>query len=432
MFPFKKPPSRAEVAKKVVSDAAHSVADSVADVAATLSDKAHDLLQGAALESHVAGAAEKLGALKAGAVGSAALAGKAVADKVAAIREPNLTDSAQANQAAEEVFQTTTMPDVEAARARTQSQIDTMNKEAEKYKRELEKELARQQKFYRDESARLRDEHENLPVEPAPKLKKNKDVMRVPVAPSDETFAYDADGELSQNFDYDYADDHDQNQGGGKGWLIFGGLLLAGAGAIYYLFASTGGRRQRAAIQDRVGQVAQGVREQVTQDSDESGEAKVEAVAEAASQAFDRSNEKIADAPAKSNGESLPEKAVEKLGNVGDSLAGGLESAGAFLADKLEAAGTSAKGVAHSAAEKLDEVKDKTVARLDEAKTAPTTLPATTPGAASADSGAATPDAVIIEIINDEPKVGQSTEEILAEVEATVQSIENSVREDRQ
>ena len=427
MFPFKKPPSRAEIAKKAVSDAAHSVADSVADVAATLSDKAHDLLESAGVEAHVAGAAEKLGAVKAGAVGSAVLAGKAVADKVAAIREPHSTEPDEA-PVTTVMPATAELPDVRAARAQAQSQIDAMNKKAEKYQRELEKELARQQKFYQAESARLRDEYKKWPVEPASPSKKKKDAARVPVAPAEEVFAYDEDGEPMEDFDYDYAGDSDKDQGGGKGWLIFGGLLLAGAGAVYYLFSSTGGRRQRAAIQDRVGQVAQGVREKVTHDSDETGDAKIEEVADAATQTFDRSNEKIADASATTGGESLPEKAIEKLGDVSDTLAGGLESAGAFLADKLEAAGAGAKGAAHSAAEKLDEVKDKAVARLDEAKTTP---PTTTPGAASDETSATTPDAVIIEIINDEPKTGQSTEEILAEVEATVQSIENSVREEK-
>ena len=167
-------------------------------------------------------------------------------------------------------------------------------------------------------------------------------------------------------------------------------------GAIYYLFSSTNGKRKRAQIQDRVGQVADGVREKVTHDSDETGEAKpadagVEEVIEAATEFADRSNEKILDAEepviieanlpptnattgatnattGATSGQTFPDKAVETLEELSDKVADGIAGAGAFLADKLEAAGAGAKSAAHSAAGKLDDAKGKAVAKLDDAK----------------------------------------------------------------
>ena len=424
MFPFKKPPSRAEVAKKAVADAvseaAHTVSETVTDVAATLSQRAHDwiesahdLVESSPVEGHVAGAAQKLGALKASAASGAALAGKAVADKVADARDDR-NDS---------------VPNVKRARKAAQAEIKAMNKQAEKYKRDLQKELERQQADYQAEIARLHDEVESAQSKVEKARKSKKDEIRVPIAPVDEVVAYDEDGEAMPDYDTEPATE----KSGGSGWLLFGGLLLAGAGALYYL-STTGGKRKSAEVADRIVQVKEGVREKMAHDSDETGEAKTGEIAEAATEAFDRSNEKIADATVNSTGavaeSGLPEKAVEKLGDLGDSVADGIASAGNFIADKLEAAGAGAKSAAGAAAEKLDDAKDATTARL-EARTVPPTL---TSGAASSEAivkgeGAATPDAVIIEIINDEPRSVESTDEILAEVEATVQSIENSVRE---
>ena len=487
MFPFKKPPSRAEVAKQAVIDSVSGAANSLSHHAHDLLENAHDLIEntletaqhkltdlgghlenagesiGAKVEAatdtsaldkaklvagsaSVAGAAnvaqaatstaQKLGALKAGATAGAALAGKSVADKVgetvAAVRDG-------AGSSGTDVA----VPDVKRARKQAQNEINDMNKKAAKYQRELQKELARDQQMFLAEQERMQREYEKLQAdletarraaqaEQSDLAKRQRnyddkhDIVRVPLAPTDEVVAVDADG------DGDFRYDEEKSGGGGNTWLILGAVLLASAGAVYYLFSSTDGRRKRAQIQDRVGQVAEGVREKITHDSDETGEATTAEVAEAATEAFDRSNEKIVDDAGKmagnieaklppTSGQSLPDKAVDKIGEVGDKVADGIAGAGAFLADKLEAAGAGAKSAAHSAAEKMDDVKDKAVAKLDDAKK----LPATTAGAT------AVPDAVVVEVITDEPVTSESPEEILAEVEQTVRNIENSVREEK-
>lgn len=468
MFPFKKPPSRAEVAKETVVHAVSDALDSLSHHAHDFLESAHDLIEGTLESAHdkleivgnklenavetspldkaktaaadaatsgasaVAGAAGKLGALGTGAAAGAALAGKSVADKVgsgiAAVREPS----------------TPNVPDVKRARKQAQSEINNMNKEAVKYKRELEKELARDQKLFAAEQARMERDYEQLQTDleiarlqasderaslskRQRKFDEENDIVRVPIAPTDEVVAIDSD----DDGDYEYRDpDYEPKQGGGNTWLLLGGALLVGAGAVYYLFSSTDGKRKRAAIQDRVGQVAESVREKATRSSDETGEAQVEEVAEAASEAFDRSNEKILDddevivgnidaklPPTKANVTSgLPDKAVEKIEEVSDKVADGIAGAGAFLADKLEAAGASAKSAAHSAADKLDDAKGKTAAKI-EAVRKPTPAQA--------------PDAVVVEVVTEELPHGETTEEILAEVEETVRNIEDSVRDEK-
>ena len=465
MFPFKKPPSRAEVARETVVHAVGEALDSLSHHAHDLLENAHDKLEfvGAKIEnsveaspldkarataadaatsgaSAVAGTAEKLGALGTGAAAGVALAGKGVADKVGgtitAVREPNAQSA----------------PDVKRARKQAQAEIKDMNKKAAKYKRELEQELARDQKMFAVEQARMEREYDQLQadLETARReadderatLSKSKrqrkfdeenSIVRVPVAPTDEVVAIDSD----DDGDYEYHDPDYEPKSGGNTWLLLGGALLVGAGAVYYLFSSTDGKRKRAAIQDRVGQVAESVREKSTQSSDETGEAKIEEVAEAATEAFDRSNEKILDdeviiadidaklppttASAKTKTEpglpaGLPDKAVDKIEEVSDKVADGIAGAGAFLADKLEAAGAGAKSAAHSAAGKLDDVKEKTAAKIDEVrKPAPTQAP----------------DAVVVEVLTDELPHGETTEEVLAEVEQTVRNIENSARENK-
>ncbi len=471
MFPFQKPPSRAEVAKETVVHAVSDALDSLSHHAHDWLENAHDLIEGTLESAHdklefvgdkvenalekssldkaksaagavaataatsgasaVAGAAEKLGALKTGAVAGAALAGKSVADKVgetfAAAREP----------AAQNV------PDVKRARQLAQSEINHMNKAAAQYQRELEKELARDQKLFDAEQARIEREYQQLQTEleatqreadewRAALLKRERKADEenniVPIAPTDEVVAIDGD----YDGDYGYRDANYQPQlRGGNAWLLLGGALLLGAGAVYYLFSSTNGKRKRAAIQDRVGQVADSVREKAMQTSDETGEPSIEEVADAATEAFDRSNEKIADEEtfagdidaklpptsatvATKSEPGLPDKAADKIEEVTEKVADGIAGAGAFLADKLEAAGAGAKSAAHSAAEKLEDAKGKTVAKIDEVrKPAPTQAP----------------NAVVVEIITDETPKGETTEEILAEVEQTVRNIENSARE---
>ena len=460
MFPFKKPPSRAEVARETVVNAVSDAFDSFTHHAHDWLESAHDKLElaGEKIEhtvenspldkakdkaksaagqvaasgvATVAGAAEKLGVLGAGAATGAALAGKSVAEKVseslASVREP-----APQN-----------VPDIKRARKQAQTEIKNMNKQAANYKRELEKELARDHELFAAEQTRLQQEHEQLQVELADarreadeeraalskrqrKTDEKNDIVRVPIAPTDEVVGFDDDYD-GDDGDYEYRDAENRSSGGNT-WLILGGLLLAGAGAAYYLFSSTDGKRKKAAIQDRVGQVAEGVREKVTQNSDATGETDVAKVAEAAIEAFDRSNEKIADeATVAGIDAKLPptsaefagatktsESASDKIEEVSDKLADGIAGAGAFLAGKLEAAGAGAKSAAHSAADRLDEVKDKAAAKMDEArKPAPTQAP----------------NAVVVEVITDEPPKGQTTDEILAEVEETVRNIENSANE---
>ena len=456
MFPFKQPPSRAQVAKQTVADA-------VSGAAHSFSVHAHELLEGALESAHdkleiigekvenvvesspldkaktavsaagaatIAGAAkgageaaEKLGALKAGAVAGAAVAGKSVADKV--------DEFSSARHANDDI------PDVKRARKQAQKEIDNMNKEAANYERELEKQLARdhqafvaQQERMEREYAQLQAQLEEARAEQADlserqaKADRKNNIVRVPLAPDDEIVAVDEDGG-------DYRYDEDEKSGGGNAWLLIGGVLLAGAGVVYYLLSSTGGRRKRAQIQDRVGQVADGVREKVTQNSDATGEVEpvvegdVEEIVEAATDFSDYSNEKIADdkvisgtieAKLPPTSAQIPNKAVDALSDVSDKVADGIAGAGAFLADKLEAAGAGAKSAAHSAADKLDDAKDKATAKLNDVKKS---------NSAQTDE---VPDAVVVEIINDEPATGESSEEILAEVEATVRNIEDSAR----
>lgn len=458
MFPFKKPPSRAEVAKQTVIDAADAFSHHALDLLGNATDfiegaleNAHDKLEiigekvehaveksplekaklaaGAAAVAATAGeAAEKAGALKAGAVAATATAGKSVADKVGeTISNVRTLDDS--------------MPDVKRARKQARNQINDMNKEAAKYKRELEKELAREQKLFDAEQERLQREYAELQSDlyqarreaeeerktwdkKRAQYDEKNDILRVPIAPNDRVVEFDDDEDYN---DGDFRYDNDEKRGGGNAWLIFGGLLLASAGAVYYLFSSTDGKRKRAQIQDRVGQVAEGVREKVTHESDETGEPSVERVTEAASDLSDFSNEKIAGDDDLISGTieaKLPPtshsagSAVDKIEEVSDKVADGIAGAGAFLADKLEAAGAGAKSAAHSAAGKLDDVKDKAAAKLDEVKKS-------TPNATK------TPNAVVVEIISDEPVTKETTEEVLAEVEATVRNIENSAREER-
>ena len=428
MFPFKKPPSRAEVARETVVNAVSGALDSLSHHAHDLLENAHDLVEHTLESAHgkLETVGEKIenspldkaktaaGAVTAGGVATVVGAAEKVGKSIAAAREPNDNDKTPTDAAR----------DLKRARKQAQSEIKTMNKQALKYKSDLEHELARDQKLFAAEQERLQREHDQLQAdledarqqaadERAALAKSRReyddknDITRVPIAPTDEVVAFDDDGDG----DYEYGDfeyrDADNRKGGGNTWLILGGVLLASAGAVYYLFSSTGGRRKRAAIQDRVGKVAEGVREKVTQNSDETGE--TEAVVEAASDAFDSSNEKTADA-------TLPDKAVDKIEEVSDKVADGIAGAGAFLADKLEAAGASAKSAAHSAAEKIDDARDKTVAKIDQVrKPAPTQAP----------------NAVVVEVITDERPKGETTEEILAEVEETVRNIENSVREEK-
>ena len=482
MFPFKKPPTRAQVAQQTVASAVSGATHSLSQHAHELLEGAHDFLEEALENAHdkleiigekvesvvenlplekaksatgaasavgvatVAGAAKsageaaaKAGALGAGAATAAATAGKSVAGKVG----ENLANARQTNDAQ--------VPDVKRARKQAQKEIDDMNKKAAEYARALQKQLARDHETFVAEQERMEREYEQLQnqLEVARaqanekrensaqrerkserkserKFDEKNGIVRVPVAPDDEVVAVDDAG--------DYRYDGEEKSGGGNAWLIVGGVLLAGAGALYYLFSSTGGRRKRAQIQDRVGQVADGVREKVTQNSDATGEpGGVEEVTAAASEFSDFSNEKIADdevitgtieakLPPTSTtlgATTFPEKAVDTLSEVSDKVADGIAGAGAFLADKLEAAGAGAKNAAHSAAEKLDDAKDKASAKLDEVKNS------TSKGAAT--SGV--PDAVVVEIISDEPAHGESPEAILAEVEETVRNIENSARE---
>lgn len=462
MFPFKKPPSRAEVARETVVSAVSDALDSLTHHAHDWLESAHDKLEiageklehtgefvsskvenaleksplekaksvaGVAAASGVAtvsGAAEKLGVLGAGAATGAALAGKSVADKVsgtlALVREPAAQDG----------------PDVKRARKQAQAEINEMNKKAANYKRELEQELARDQKIFADEQDRLKKEHVQLQAELEDarskaaeeraefsrrqrKYDEKHDIVRVPVAPTDEIVGFDYDDDGNYDGDYEYRD-ADNCSSGGNTWLVLGGILLAGAAAAYYLFTSTDGKRKKAAIQDRVGQVAEGVREKVTQNSDATVETDVAKVAEAASGAFDRSNEKIADdtktagvtGTPKASDPVLSDRTVAKIEEVSEKVADGIAGAGAFLADKLEAAGAGAKSAAHSAAEKLDDVKGKASAKMDEVRK---------PVSAQA------PNAVVVEVITDEKPKGQTTDEILTEVEETVRNIENSANE---
>ena len=484
MFPFKKPPSRAEVARETVAKAASGALDSLSHHAHDLIENAHDFIEGTLESAHdkleivgakieglgenasesspvtktktaaadaatsgasavagaVSGTAEKLGAIGAGAATGVAVAGKSVADKVSNLTAARETSPPQPN-----------VPDVKRARKQAQSEIKDMNKKAVKYKRELEQELARDREIFAAEQARMEREYEQLQADLEEaraqaaderdalskrqrKYDDKHDITRVPIAPTDEVVAIDSD----DDGDYEYSDPEygdsgyqPKSGGGGNAWLLLGGALLVGAGAVYYLFSSTDGKRKRAAIQDRVGQVADSVREKATQASDETGEANVEEIAEAATEAFDRSNEKILDEEVivsgidaklppttkdAANKTGLPDKAAEKIEEVSDKVADGIAGAGAFLADKLEAAGAGAKSAAGLAAEKLDETKEKTVAKIDAArKPAPTQAP----------------DAVVVEVITDELPHGETTEEILAEVEQTVRNIEDSVREEK-
>ena len=424
MFPFKKPPSRVELARKAVTEAvagaAHSLSGAATEAAATvahaaesLSERAHDLIEGAPIEASVAGAAEKVGALKAGAATALAGAGAELAGRVASARE---------KVSAEDV------PDVRRARKTAQAQINDMNQQAQQYKRELEKELARQQADFESEKARIEREAQQLAAQQlaAQQLAAQRARRTQPdQAPTGEVYDYDQDGEDGAAVDYgreDFEEDYGEKKGGGNGWLLLGGLLLAGAGAVYYLFSTTGGKRSKAAIQDRIGQVKEGAREAATHSSDASDET----VIEAASDALDRSNEKIG-APVETGGAELPDKAAEKMGEVSDKVAGGIEAAGDFIADKLEAAGAGAKSAAHSATGKLDETKAKIAQPSGDAapvQPKPTTLGAVVPTGAPA-------DAVVVEIVSQEPLTSETTEEILAEVEATVQNIEDSARPEK-
>ena len=432
MFPFQKPPSRAETAKKAVADAvsgaAHTLSDTVTSAAATagqvaesLSERAHDLVEKAPTDLHLAQAAEKLGALKAGASAGVAAAGAGLAEKVASAREK----TAPPTEAA--------VPDVRRARKQAQSQINTMQKQAEQYRRDLEKTMAREEAQFEADKARLDAEKERLMRESEDEInriqkrarrRKNRreaeeEVVMVPVAPTDEIIAYDEDGEPMPDYD---AEDYDEDYGksGGNGWLWFGGLLLAGAGAVYYLFSTTGGKRSKAAIQDRISQVKSGDRETVIEPSDAGEE--VAEVTEAATEAFDRSNERIGARAPGLDVEEAPDETAEKLGEVGDKVAGGISKAGDFIADKLEAAGAGAKSAADSAAAKLDEAKSQ--AAPPPAQPRPATLGDAVPTGVPA-------DAVIVEVVTDKPLQAETTEEILAEVEETVQNIEESVRQEK-
>lgn len=452
MFPFKKPPSRLESARNAVSgavsEAANSLSDTIfgaagtaAQVAESLSQRAHDLIENAPIESTVAGAAEKLDALKAGAVAGVAGAGAGiagagakVADKIASVRDKSAekveaaetVETAEAVESAEavETAEQEVAPDARATREQAQADIDFMQSQAKQYKREFEAQLKRQKTQFeaaikransRLEAEQARVERETKKLDNA--RRKREDREPLPVAPTDEIYADDEVGEPMDDydagdFDADYAQNYGKKKGGG-GWLLFGGLLLAGA--VYYLFSTTGGKRSKAAIQDRIGQVASGEREAKTGPSDANGET----VIEAASEALDRSNEKIG-APA---GETLPDKAVAAAGDIGDKVADGIESVGDFIADKLEAAGAGAKNVAHSAVEKLDEAKGKNT-------TIPANLPATTAGAAALPPGTVVPEGVTVVEVTELPQ-GETTDEILAEVEATVKQIEDSVRAEK-
>ena len=197
MFPFKKPPSRAQVAKKAVASAVSGAAGSLSVHAHELIEGAHDWIEGALESAHetleifgekaenavesspldkaktaarlaatgvAAGAAktaadvtERVGALKAGTAAtgagatSAAVAGAASLGAASQSVAGKISDGVAAWRSTDD----DKIPDVKRARKQAQTEIDNMNKEAVKYQRELEKQLERDQQTFAAEQQRM-------------------------------------------------------------------------------------------------------------------------------------------------------------------------------------------------------------------------------------------------------------------------------------
>ena len=304
MFPFRKtPPSKLEVAKKTVSNAAHALIDAVptekiedkfddlkksavvvalqaaqvahhaGEVAAhkleefqhaasawgeTASDAAHRASDSAhhAGETAAASAAARAHAARVAAQASAQVAREALQERAATLKDSAITlKSSLQERAAHEVKtrQVEAQNAKNAAEKIAEAEAEKAREKAGKVKAKLEAEAQNKKRDAEKIRAQLENEAQEEKLEVEAKIAKEAKIAQKA-----------ADVEIARlksgNVEIQYADSASK-----WNWILLG---LALGAALAILFAPTSGRRSRAAIKDRIGKVGDGAVDAVTATSD--------------------------------------------------------------------------------------------------------------------------------------------------------------------
>jgi gas vesicle protein len=280
MFPFRKtPPSKIEVAKKTVSNAAHAIIEAVPTE--KIEDKFDELKKSAAVVAlhaaqvaHHAGevAAHKLEELQHAAVewgesaagvahratDSAHHAGEAATAKAQAAREvlheraATLKDSAISLKSSlhDRASHESTVSKAEAQAAKHAAAQFAKNA-ADEAREEAEQKLADEVEEKQQEAKKLRKKLEN---------KAREEKLEAEAKIAKKTAEIDVPRLKTGNIEVEYAE-----SGSKWSWILIG---LAVGATLAILFAPTSGRRSRAAIKDRIGKVGDGAVDAATATSD--------------------------------------------------------------------------------------------------------------------------------------------------------------------
>lgn len=283
MFPFckKKPPSKVDVVKKTVSNAAHALVDAVPTEA--IEDKLDDLKKTAAqVALHAAQAAyhagevaahkleewqhsaEALGETASGAAQRASVSAHQAGESAAAAAAVKAKAAKEAALAAKEAAQHAK----DALQERAVGLKDSAASLRDSLQERVTHDVAARAKDARDAKADLENAAKEKAVAAAAKADDAKAFVADKKTKWDNKKAQVADGlpELEDvkfkapNIEVEYSDGSSKWQ-----WILLGialGALLA------ILFAPTSGRRSRAAIKDRLGKVGGGAADAATAASD--------------------------------------------------------------------------------------------------------------------------------------------------------------------